>query len=64
MTPYQFLLEARLRTVAGSILRSAVPISMAALDAGFGDISTFNARFRARFGLSPSAYRRRYGRSS
>jgi AraC family transcriptional regulator len=64
MTPYQFLIETRLRNVAGSLLRSAVPVSTAALDAGFGDISTFNARFRARFGLSPSAYRRRHGRSS
>ncbi|RTL66456.1 MAG: helix-turn-helix domain-containing protein [Hyphomicrobiales bacterium] len=63
-TPYQFLLETRLRTVAANLLGSAVPITTAALEAGFGDISTFNARFRARFGLSPSAYRRRYGRSS
>jgi len=28
-----------------------------ALDSGFGDLSTFNARFRATFGTSPSKYR-------
>jgi AraC-like DNA-binding protein len=29
-----------------------------ALDSGFGDLSTFNARFRATFRMSPSKYRR------
>ena len=28
-----------------------------AFDAGFGDLSTFNARFRETFGASPSAFR-------
>lgn len=57
MTPYQFVLETRLREVALRLVRSAVPVSAAALEAGFGDLSTFNARFRARFGVNPTAFR-------
>ena len=29
-----------------------------AFDCGFGDLSTFNTTFRARFGISPTGYRR------
>lgn len=62
VTPYQFVLETRLREVAVRLVRTEVPVSAAALDAGFGDLSTFNARFRDRFGLTPSDYRARHAR--
>lgn len=61
VTPYQFVLEMRLREIARRLVQSTVPVSEAALDAGFGDLSTFNARFRHRFGMPPTAYRRRLG---
>jgi AraC-like DNA-binding protein len=37
---------------------TAEPVSAIAFGTGFGDLSTFNARFRDAFGLSPTAYRR------
>jgi AraC-like DNA-binding protein len=57
MTPYQYLLGLRLRHVAARLAASAEPISAIAFDAGFGDLSTFNARFKEQFATSPSRYR-------
>ncbi|MCA3260815.1 MAG: helix-turn-helix transcriptional regulator [Telmatospirillum sp.] len=57
-TPHQYVLVQRLRRAARRLENSAAPISTIAFDAGFGDLSTFNARFRAVFGASPSRYRR------
>jgi AraC family transcriptional regulator len=62
VTPHQYLLGLRLRRAAGRLLGSAEPISRIAFDAGFGDLSTFNAGFRAQFGTSPSSFRRAHGR--
>jgi AraC family transcriptional regulator len=57
MTPYQYLLGLRLRHAATRLAQSSEPVSAIAFDAGFGDLSTFNARFRRHFGASPSHYR-------
>jgi AraC family transcriptional regulator len=57
MTPYQYLLGLRLRHAAVRLVASAEPIATIAFDTGFGDLSTFNARFRHQFGASPSRYR-------
>jgi AraC family transcriptional regulator len=59
MTPYQFLLGLRLRRAAASLLTSDDAISRIAFEAGFGDLSTFNALFRTRFGMTPMAFRRK-----
>lgn len=58
LTPYQFVLNMRLRQAALTLLSSRDPISAIALEAGFGDLSTFNAAFRGRFGSSPRLFRR------
>ena len=58
LTPYQFLLTTRLRRAALKLLASADPVSAIAYEAGFGDLSTFNAAFRQRFGAAPQAFRR------
>ena len=58
-TPYQFVLGIRLRRTAVRLLTSNALISSIAFDAGFGDLSTFNARFRKNFGASPSVFRQR-----
>jgi AraC-like DNA-binding protein len=50
MTPYQYLLSIRMRRAAVRLLRSAEPISSIAFESGFGDLSTFNGRFRDMFG--------------
>ena len=46
-------------TGRGQLRRSSKPVLDVALDAGFADLSTFNRRFRATMGMTPSAYRRR-----
>jgi AraC-like DNA-binding protein len=58
MTPHQFLLSVRMRRAAVRLATTAEPVSAVAFGAGFGDLSTFNARFRDAFGVSPTAYRR------
>lgn len=61
LTPYQFLLTVRLRRAALGLLTSRDPVSAIAYEAGFGDLSTFNAAFRGRFGAPPQAFRRQGG---
>jgi AraC family transcriptional regulator len=62
MTPYQFLLNVRMRRAAVRLIRSPESVVSIAFEAGFGDLSTFNNRFRDVFGMSPTAYRTRGGR--
>ncbi|MBS4046935.1 MAG: helix-turn-helix transcriptional regulator [Alphaproteobacteria bacterium] len=62
VTPHQYLLGLRLRRAAQRLCSSRDPVSAIAYDAGFGDLSTFNASFRARFGASPGSFRSAYGR--
>ena len=57
ITPHQYLISARLRRAALALASSRRPVLQIALDAGFGDLSTFNSRFRATFGLTPTQYR-------
>ncbi len=60
LTPYQYVLGLRLRRAAAALATTAKPVIAIALEAGFGDISTFNAQFHRAFGRSPSALRRDY----
>jgi AraC family transcriptional regulator len=57
MTPYQYILRARMARAARRLKTSKDSVLAVALDSGFGDLSTFNARFRAIFGTTPSKYR-------
>ena len=57
VTPYQFLLGLRLRRAALKLRATSLPVSTVALEAGFGDLSTFNGRFRKIFGASPNRFR-------
>lgn len=59
-SPYQYLLAVRMRRAALALLGSAAPVSDIAFDAGFGDLSTFNRRFRESFGETPRGYRQRH----
>jgi AraC family transcriptional regulator len=54
MTPHRYLISARLRRAALALASSRRPVIAIALDAGFGDLSTFNKTFRAVFGLTPT----------
>jgi AraC-like DNA-binding protein len=57
VTPYQFVLGLRMRRAAVRLATSADPVAAIAYDAGFGDLSTFNSRFRDLFGASPTKFR-------
>jgi AraC family transcriptional regulator len=57
VTPYQWLLRARLRDAAYRLATSRDPITDIALDVGFQDLSNFIRSFRTEFGVSPSRYR-------
>lgn len=58
MTPYQYLLNRRLRAAARALREDRTSVLDAALSAGFGDLSEFTRRFRRAFGQTPAAYRR------
>lgn len=62
VTPHQYLLSLRLRRAAQQLCNSTAPVSSIAFDAGFGDLSTFNAGFRVQFGVSPGNFRAAHGR--
>jgi AraC-like DNA-binding protein len=57
-TPHQYLIATRLRRAAARLSDTSDSVTAIAYDCGFGDLSTFNARFRAAFGRTPSEYRR------
>jgi AraC family transcriptional regulator len=59
-SPYQYLLSVRMRRAALRLATSSQPVSSIVFDSGFGDLSTFNRRFRDTFAMSPKAYRQRY----
>ena len=59
VTPHQYVVRARLREAALGLRVRSDRILDIALDCGFGDVSNFNRMFRAEFGCSPRAYRRR-----
>ena len=61
VTPHQYLLELRMRRVGFTLRTTRKSISATAFEAGFGDLSTFNARFRDTFQMTPSEYRGKYG---
>ena len=63
ITPYQYLLSVRLRQAAMRLATSSAPVSTIAFETGFGDLSTFNGRFRNVFGTSPTIYRERERRA-
>lgn len=57
VTPHGYLIGLRLRRAALRIRTTAEPVSAIAYDAGFGDLSTFNGRFRDTFGAPPTEFR-------
>lgn len=57
LTPYQFLLRTRLHRAAVRLRIAGDAVSRIAFEAGFGDLSTFNRRFRRVMGQTPSEYR-------
>jgi len=56
-TPYQYLLSVRMRQAAIALTVAPVNIADVAYEMGFGDLSTFNERFRRVYRVSPSEFR-------
>jgi AraC-like DNA-binding protein len=48
-----------MRQAAARLRQTSGPITDIAFEAGFGDISTFNRRFRRVMGMTPGAWRAR-----
>jgi len=57
MTPHQYLLHLRLVRAAQRLLTGDEEISAIAFAEGFGDLSSFNRRFRRVLGAAPGRYR-------
>ena len=58
-SPAQYVMHVRLRAAADNLLTTCAPIGEVALNAGFNDISHFNASFRKVFGRNPTHWRLR-----
>jgi len=58
LTPYQYVVEQRLRKASAMLRTGATPIAAIAQQCGFGNPSHFSVKFHAHFGVSPSRYRR------
>jgi len=64
VAPYEFLLGLRLRRAALRLTGGDEAVSAIVYDCGFGDLSSFNARFRSQLGEAPGRFRARYRRSA
>lgn len=62
VTPHAHVLALRLRRAALALGTTTDAVTDIAFDAGFGDLSTFNARFRSVFGEPPTRWRARHTR--
>lgn len=58
-TPIEYLRELRFQQAAGLILSSDMALSQIAYMTGFNDSHYFSNSFKARFGVTPSEYRKR-----
>jgi AraC family transcriptional regulator len=58
VTPYQYVLRARLRRAARLLAASDRPVTDVAYDVGFGDLSNFVRTFHRAAGMSPRRFRR------
>ncbi|MGH7080477.1 MAG: helix-turn-helix transcriptional regulator [Acetobacteraceae bacterium] len=63
-TPYRLVQDMRMRHAARQLVSTAEPVAAIAFASGFGDLSTFSARFRTLFASSPSAFRAQSPRRS
>jgi len=61
VTPYQYILNLRLRAAADRLRSDSGTVLQIGLDIGFGDLSEFTRRFHAAFGVPPGRFRQRTG---
>lgn len=60
ISPYQYLLQRRLKYAEEEIQNDTKNMTEIALDAGFSDLFTFSKTFKKNFGISPRAYHKLY----
>ena len=58
VTPYRFLMQARIRKAIELLRDTRSPVTDIALSVGFGDLSNFIHSFRRELGCSPSQFRK------
>jgi AraC-like DNA-binding protein len=58
ITPYQYLIMARIRRAVGLLRDTRSPVTQIAFEVGFGDLSNFINTFRREIGCSPSRFRK------
>lgn len=58
-----YLTRLRIDRAGARLRQSDDPISLIALESGYGDQTAFTRQFRKRVGLSPGAYRKLHGRT-
>ena len=57
-TPYRYILMRRMARAGTLLVSSDLSVLVIALECGFGDLSEFTRRFRARYGMPPALYRK------
>ncbi len=62
-SPHQFVSRRRIEEARRLLAQTDLPVTEVCLVVGYESLGTFSARFRARVGYSPSAYRRRVRRA-
>ncbi len=58
VTPYRYLLQARVRKAVELLAATNQPVTEIAFDVGFGDLSNFINAFRREIGCSPGQFRK------
>lgn len=61
MSPQTYMMRVRIDHGSHQLKESDKPLSEIAIDCGFSDQSAFSKKFRELMGITPSAYRRRFG---
>lgn len=64
VTPLELVLTTRLLFARRLLSTTSLPVSSVAFGSGFGSLARFNHAFRARYGATPSEFRRRTARGS
>lgn len=61
LTPYQFILDQRIKSAADLLSKSDTPISAIAIDCGFSSQAHLTSAFKAHVGVPPGRYRKAVG---
>lgn len=56
--PLQYIMNLRLQTAARMLLETTIPACQIAQDANFCSVTEFYAKFKARYGMTPTRYRK------